>query len=65
MQIDNILPLSEQIREVGEGLITANQHGAAALLFDLTWRIGKLEHTLDEIVRDAQEDARLSGGAKC
>ncbi len=65
LEIYALHSMALQIREVGEWLITANQHGAAALLFDLAWRIGKLEHTLDEVVRDAQEDARLSGGAKC
>lgn len=60
--IDDVLPISEQIREVGEGLISADQHGAAQILFDLAWRVARLERTLDEIVRDAQEDAMLGGG---
>ena len=62
MTIDDVLPISEQIREVGEGLIAADQHGAAQILFDLAWRVARLERTLDEIVRDAQEDAMLGGG---
>lgn len=62
MTIDDVLSLSEQIREVGEGLITADQHEAAQILFDLAWRVARLERTLDEIVRDAREDAMLGGG---
>lgn len=56
------LTVSEQLAEIAEAQILADRHDLGSMLIALALRVRRMERTLDEIVENAREEARIAEG---
>ena len=56
------MAISEQIAEIAEAQVIDGRAPLASLLLSLALRVRRMERTLDEIVENAREEARIADG---
>ena len=62
MQIPDEMTVSQQLAEIAEAQIMLERPHLAMLLLRLSIQVRRMERTLDEIVENAREEARIAEG---